>query len=237
MNQMYTPPLTPTNKLILIVTAGVFLLQAVTGALGIINLSQLFSLSASDFSRGLVYQLVTYPFVESQLMNVLFNGLVFWFIGSDLELLWGKRVYTRFLIMITLLVGIIHLLLATLLFKGSSFYLSSLSGLTGLNFALLFAYAFTYPDRQMSFMMLFPMKAKAFCLLLAGIEGYFALFSSAYAAFSHLFAMGLSFLFIRYQNHLVVKSIFQKSLKREKKGKGHLYVVKSDKDEPPKYWQ
>jgi hypothetical protein len=88
----------------------------------------------------------------------------------------------------------------------------------------------------MSLMMIFPMKARTFCWILAGIEGYMALFSNLAASWAHLLAMGISFLIIRYQNRPLIKKALNASFDSRKRSKSHLYVVKDDDQKPPKFW-
>jgi membrane associated rhomboid family serine protease len=125
------------------------------------------ALSSDGFSSGLIYQLITYPFIEASFMGLLFEGLLLWFIGSELESKWGRKFYIEFFLISILSVAPLYLILSKTL--GLS---APLMGITGFNYALLVAYAIIYSERQLMFMMIFPMKAKYFCLLLAGIQLY-----------------------------------------------------------------
>ncbi len=178
MNQMQfqAPRVTPVNKIILIATITLFLLHTILKAVGAFSLVSFVGLSGSGVTSGLIYQFVTYPFVETQMMSALFNSLLIWFIGSEIESMWGKKVYIRFLLLNVLGVGLFFFLVSFLFFHGTHVYETSLHGLNGINFALLIAYATLYPDRQLSLMMIFPMRAQTFCWILAGIEAYMALF-------------------------------------------------------------
>ena len=235
-HQFSAPPLTKINKFILIGTGFCFLLASILKAVGAFNLLSLLGLSGAGLMSGLVFQLVTYPFVEIQLMTFLFNSLVVWFIGSELEAQWGAKVYLRFLLINVVGVAAIFSLVNILFFFGTSVYATSLHGLSGINFSLLIGYALLYPDRQMSLMMIFPMKARTFCWILAGIEAYMALFSNLAASWAHLLAMGISFLIIRYQNRPLIKKALNASFDSRKRSKSHLYVVKDDDQKPPKFW-
>lgn len=236
--QFQAPRLTPVNKVILIATVALFLLHSILKAVGAISLVTFIGLSGSGVTSGLIYQFLTYPFVETQLLSVMFNSLLIWFIGSELETLWGKKVYLRFVLLNVLGVGLFYFLISLLFFHGTHIYGSSLHGLNGINFALLIAYAVLYPDRQLSLMMIFPMRAQTFCWILAGIECYMALFSNINSAWAHLAAMGLSWIIIRFQRTPFLHKVLNHSFEKGKSGrKGHLYVVKDDDQKPPKYWQ
>jgi len=239
MNQMQfqAPRLTPVNKVILIATVSLFLLHSILKAVGAFSLVSLVGLSGTGITSGLVYQFVTYPFIETQLMSAIFNSLLIWFIGSEIESLWGRKVYIRFLFLNVIGVGLFFFLVSFLFFNGTHVFESSLHGLNGINFALLIAYATLYPDRQLSLMMIFPMRAQTFCWILVGIEAYMALFSNITTSWAHLLAMGLSWMIIRFQRNPFLHKVLNKDFQRAKPKKGHLYVVKDDDQKPPKYWQ
>jgi membrane associated rhomboid family serine protease len=237
MNQFQAPPLTKVNKVILITTAVCFIAASILKAIGAFSLVGLLGLSGNGLFHGLIYQLVTYPFVEVQLMSFIFNSLVVWFIGSELESQWGQKVYLRFLLLTVIGVGLVFALVNLIFFFGTSIYFAPLHGLSGINFAVLIAYSLLFPDRQMAFMMVFPMKAKTFCWILAGIEAYMAVFSSLTTSWAHLLAMGISFVVIHFQSNPLIKKALLTSWKPRGKGKKHLYVVKDEDPKPPKYWQ
>ena len=167
-HQFSAPQLTKINKIILITTALVFISFSILKAVGAYNLEMLLGLSAARLMNGLVFQLVTYPFVEITLMGFIFNSLVIWFIGSELEKQWGSKIYLRFLLINVLGVGIIFSLVNLLFFYGTFAYSAPIYGLTGINFALLIGYSLLYPDRQMSLMMIFSHACPDFLLDLSG---------------------------------------------------------------------
>lgn len=235
--QFQAPKLSKINKIILIITGVCFLISAVSQAVGAFSLVQFLGLSASGLLNGLVYQLISYPFVETNLMGFLFNALVVWFIGSELESLWGSKIYLRFLLINVLGVALIFTLVNSLFFFGTTPFFTPLHGLSGVNFAMLIAYAMLYPDRQMSLMMIFPMSARTFCWILAGIEAYMALFSNITASWAHLMAMGISYLIIHFQSRPLIKKVLNSTFQAKKRSKSHLYVVKDEDQKPPKFWQ
>lgn len=235
--QFQAPPITKTNKILLIIAGACFLLGAILKAIGAFSLVSILGLSGGGLFSGMVWQLLTYPFIETQLMNFLFNALLVWFVGSELEGLWGTRIYLRFLLLVTLGVGLIFCGVGLLFFFGTPVYFAPVHGLNGVNFALLIAYAMLYPDRQLSMMMIFPMRARTFCWILVGIEAYMALFSSYLTAWAHLLAMGISYLIIHFQSRPLIKKVLNSTFATKKGGKKHLYVVKDDDQNPPKYWQ
>ncbi len=236
-SQFHAPVLTKINKFILISAGVCFLVASILKAVGAFSLVSVLGLSASGLFHGLIYQLFTYPFIEVQLMNFIFNGLVVWFIGSELESQWGQKIYLRFLLLTILGVGLIYTVVNLLFFFGTQFYSLPIHGLSGINFALLIGYSMLFPDRPMAFMMVFPMRAKTFCWILAGIEVYLAVFSSFTASWAHLLAMVISFMIIHFQNNPLISKALNSTWTKKSPKKKHLYVVKDDDQKPPKYWQ
>jgi membrane associated rhomboid family serine protease len=237
MNQVHAPQLSQTNKWILIATGVLFLVSSVLKAVGAFSLVKVLGLSADGLMSGMVYQLLTYPLIETQLMGFIFNGLLLWFIGSELEAHWGTRFYLKFLLINIIAVGLVLLIISLLFFHGTSVYFSKIHGLAGINFSILVAYATLYPDRPMLFMMIFPLKSKHFCWLLILIEAYMAVFNSFSNSWAHLSAMGASFLLMRFKGRLSGAFRLMPKKKSSRTKQGHLYVVKDDDKNPPKYWQ
>ena len=241
---MQAPPLTRANKVIIISHVVLFLVHSILANTAGISVASLLGLSANGVNSGLVYQFVTFPFVDSSFMSVLFNGLIIWFIGADLEMKWGEKFYLQFLAVASLSAGLIYYVIS--LFASGLGY-APLMGLTGFTYALLMAYAIIYSERQLTFMLLFPMKAKYFCMLLAGIQLYMGIFShGGRAAWAHLTSMGVAFLFLKYRSLKArggLKNWKQEQHKKNMRSK--LSLVKDegkedqDKADPknPRFWQ
>jgi membrane associated rhomboid family serine protease len=247
MNQMQLqmPRLSPINKILIIVSGALFLLDAILTKGAGFSLASALGLSAAGISKGFIFQFLTYPFIERQLLAVIFNGLLLWFLGSELETQWGRKRYVQFLAAACLSAALVYVLLGFTIFSSTAVFSFPLGGLQGVGAALCLAYAILYPDRSFMFMMIFPMKAKWFCALLIGMELYTGFFSPMGAlAWGHLAAMGGAFASLIYFSGSGQKASSKKqfSLKmQKKKGRAHLSLVEEDeKDEqnrPPRYWQ
>ena len=240
--QFHTPPMTKINKIIIITIAAMFVLNTIlTQAMGV-SLIPFLGLNVGGVKSGMVWQLITYPLMEASLMGVIFEGLLIWFIGSELEMKWGPKFYIEFLLVAVLTSGPFYMIIGTV-FPSLGAY--PLMGLTSFTYALLMAYAIIYSERQLTFMLLFPMKAKYFCMLLAAIQLYMGLTSAAGAAsLSHLVAMGSAFVFLNYKS-MKARGVTLESIKKQqhkKKMRGKLHIVEDDskqKADPddPKYFQ
>lgn len=226
---IYLPPLTKLNKTIIIAIAAMFLLTSILSRGFGISLDAVLALSTLGVSKGLIFQLITYPIIGGGLIAVVFNALLFWFIGCDLERQWGVKRYLTFLAVAIIGGGLVFLGITALIYGTLP---TILAGMTGATSALLMAYAILYPDRIFTFMLIFPMKAKYFCMILVAMQLYMAFFSlNALSSWGVLGSMLSGFLYMM----AVSRQSFKIKLPKKKK-KNHLRVVPDD-DTPPKYWQ
>lgn len=229
MQGYQAPPLSRVNKVIVIALVATFVLGSFAQKVLGFPLQGLLGLIPTEVLGLRAYTLVTYPWYESELMSVLFNGLAIWFLGSELEVNWGERVYIKFLATCVVLTGVSFSLLGMVFGLGGL-----LVGSAGLTYALCVAYAVLYPDRRFLLMFAFPVKALWFCLIMAGIELYMGFFSGNPAAWGHLISMGLAFLMIRYQNWGPV-AWWLRGPSKKPRSASHLRLVKEER-EKPKYW-
>ena len=185
-------------------------------------------------SKYFGWQFVTYMFIHSPgIFHILFNMFVLWMFGSELERLWGSRLFLVYYLfcgvgaMMVYLAGILTYIFG---FGGDMSVLSRpVVGASGAVFGLLLAYGYIYSERVIYFMMIFPMKARNFTLLIAGIELVNVLnhgFGSPIANLAHLggIVSGLAFLKIWkiWQRLLVLRW-------KKLKGRVHLKILK-DRD-------
>lgn len=243
--QIYLPKLTFVNKVLISLSAGVFILDFILTkftALG--ALSNFFGLSASAVFSGHIYNIITYPFLSNSLIEVILNCLMLWLMGSEFEANWGTKRYLSFIA--TTVIGGALLFLAVIgVFFGSNgaLYSFPLTGFAGIVGALCLAYAVIYPERIFSFLMVIPVKAKYFCMILVIISLYQGVASPAgIGAWGQLGAILSAYLFmvaISHRNFLSLSDKMSKmtQAKGAKKSKAKLTIVKDDNDVPPKYWQ
>jgi membrane associated rhomboid family serine protease len=194
--------LTGVNRFLVIVITIIFVVDSILLRMDNQVLHQILALSASSFFNGLFFQLFTYPFLSEGLMNLIFNGLLLWFIGMEIENLWGKKKYILFLTVATMISGLIFILISTIFGVGAL----PLYGISSLTNALLVVYALLYPNRQLLFMLTIPMPAKYFCLVLLGIQLYLGFFSPAASlAWGTVGGMLFAFLFLRFKLSKILK--------------------------------
>lgn len=150
----------------------------------------LWSLPTQNF---MPWQLLTYGFLHARgdLMHILFNMLMLWMFGRDLEYAMGERRFLIYYIVCVVGAGIVQLIVGSLT---GSFGITV--GASGGVYGILLAYGMTYPNRMI--MMMFPpipMKAKYLVMLLGLFELYlgFSGRSPGVANFAHLGGMLFGF--------------------------------------------
>jgi membrane associated rhomboid family serine protease len=235
MNQMYLPKLSRVNKFIIGAMVAFFILNAILSSFAGLSLVKLMGLSLDGIQNGFVFQFVTYPLVASGLMDVVFTGLLIWFLGSDLEKMWGQKNYISYLLLTAVFTGLFYLLISLV---NSKLAVYPIYGMSIFSSAMCVSYAVIYPDRVFQFFMLIPVKAKYFCLILAGMSLYNGIFSPGGAvAWAQLFSMGIGFGFVFFVRSKYYHGIFGRlSFKGRRKSKANLKIVKDDQ-KPPRYWQ
>jgi membrane associated rhomboid family serine protease len=180
-----TPKLTPCVKGLIIANAAVFFVQMFTGGTyGIVTGYGAMNPVAAFYYFQL-WRPVTYMFLHSQenFFHILFNMLSLWWFGTELEDIWGKRKFLLFYFVCGIGSGFFTL-----------FYLLVnpeiiVIGASGAVLGLLTAYAFYYPQRQVLFFGLFPMRMRTLVLGYAAISVIFS-FTGRNGDVSHIVHLG-----------------------------------------------
>jgi membrane associated rhomboid family serine protease len=141
---------------------------------------------------------VTYGFMHStsSLMHIIFNMLMLWMFGRDIEGIMGARRFLIYYMTCVVGAGIIQLLVGVLQGGGAPTV-----GASGGVFGILLAYGMAFPDRRI--MLMFPpipMKAKYFVIMLGLFElslGFSGV-NNGVANFAHLGGMLFGFWLIKY---------------------------------------
>lgn len=162
-------PLTPAVRALVILNVALFLLGRVVPMLSI----WLGLVPALVFERWWFWQPVTYMFLHDGLFHLLFNMLVLWMFGVDLERRWGTRFFARFYFVSGVGAAATTLLLSLLPFEFSQeMYASGTVGASGAIYGLLVAFAMMYPDRPILVFLLFPLPARVAVILFGAIALY-----------------------------------------------------------------
>lgn len=229
--QMQLPSIDRVNKIFIISLVSVFLVNAFAGFANL-SLFNYLSLSLQSLSSGKIWTLFTYVLLPGGLIELIFNALIIWFIGSELSQGWGEKRYLQFIFVTTLGAAIISLGINAAM---SGF--GSLSGASAFCSALCVAYGVINPERTMYFFF-FPLQAKWFVAILVGMNLYNGIFSSAggILAWSQLGAMACGYTWMVW-----ISSPRKKTTTKQKKAKiknSHLSIVKEspeDSEDKPTY--
>ncbi|HKQ98185.1 MAG TPA: rhomboid family intramembrane serine protease [Candidatus Polarisedimenticolia bacterium] len=183
---------TPGIKGLVIANGVVFALQMAARLMGKGGLEPIFGLHPSVAFLDLwLWQLVTYMFLHSTstILHIVFNMLFLWLFGTEVERAWGTRAFLRYYFVC----GIGGALTTSLLFWNSTTI-----GASGAVFGVMLAYGMLFPNRQILFWFLFPMRAISFVLLSIGIELYSLLsLEDGVAHIAHLGGMLFGYLYLK----------------------------------------
>ncbi len=143
-----------------------------------------------------VWQLFTYMFLHGDIWHILFNMLVLWMFGCELERFWGTKEFFRYYVICGVGAGLVHLLLN---FNSAIPVL----GASGAIFGVLAAFGLTFPDMIITFLLFFilpvQLRAKYLVMIVAAIALYLGVRGPAdgVAHFAHLGGMLVGFLYLK----------------------------------------
>lgn len=252
MNRHASPiqviPLTPIVKWLIFLTVGVwFFLQVIVEGFFKFPLTSYFSLRPDRILfEGFVWQVFTYIFLHSlQVTHILFNMLMLWFFGSELEQRWGSRFFLSYYLVCGVGAGILYVLGMALyaLVSGHTIGLRvPVIGASGAIFGLLFAYGKIFGERIVHVFMVFPMKAKYFVMIMGVVEFLSMMTASQMgdevAYLAHLGGLLTGFLYLWTWGH-TQRFLWNRKMQQKHKGRNLRLVVDNEKNEKgagPKYW-
>lgn len=150
----------------------------------------------SVLHRAAVWQLVTYMFLHAGVMHLLFNMLALWMFGSAIEQTWGTRRFLRFYFICGVGAGIC-VVFANLIF-GDEY--QRVIGASGAIYGLLLAFGMLFPEQELLFMLLFPIKAK-YLVMIFGAIAFLGSFQTGgtVSNLAHLGGMLVGYVYIKSQ--------------------------------------
>ncbi len=151
-------------------------------------------------TRGWLWQVVTYAFVHADIVHLLFNMLVVWMFGVDLERRWGATAFTKFYFICGIGAGLTVLAVSLLPFDAARpIYVASTIGASGACYGLLMAWALLFPTREILLFFVFPVQAR-YAVLIFGAMAFFSGASSGggtVAHFAHLGGLVVGYLYLK----------------------------------------
>ncbi len=210
--QLAMPKLTPVVKWLLIILGSLFLLFLVEerGWLGPLKIAKylvLFpDLVIGDRRSGewvwhlQLWRLLTYPFVNvvvgGDVTSILWSGLSLYFFGPDLEEALGKRRFVAFLLLCTVLTGLIATLFA--LFDPVRFTMPVL-GVSITALSLTAAWGTRFPNRRLLFP---PIAGKWLVVAILVLELVMILARGSQTPAASISAIAFGYLLMRYWDRI-----------------------------------
>src|SRR5262249_1466669 len=189
-------PITPGVKALLIANVSVFGLQVLADKVGHLAIEGIFGLTPQTvIKNGWLFQLVTYMFLHSTgwLGHLLLNMLMLWMFGTEVERVWGTRGFLRYYFVCGIGAG-----LGPCLFNSPVYPTIPATRASGAIVGVMLAYGLLYPNRQIFFWFIFPMRAISFVMLCTGIELFSLLgIQDGVAHFAHLGGMLSGYLYMK----------------------------------------
>src|SRR6266851_3460658 len=240
--------ITPGVKLLVLVCAGVFLLQTFIALLAPPWVTEWFlkwfALIPIAVIPGLrIWQPLTYVFLHGGLFHLLINMLMLWMFGRELELVWGKRRFLNFFCICGVGAGLIELLVKTIpVFFGSLPSVTPTIGASGAIFGILMANAVLFPDRRIWLIPLpITIPMRPYVAVMGAIE-FFSTLGSGGDNVSHVCHLGgmlVGYLYLRRGSFLynVRNTVTDWQHKRNRK-RFEVYINKHKKEPPsrPDNW-
>ncbi len=227
--------LSPFVKWVIIICTASFLIGKLTLAAGSMFWIRAFGLTPAMVSGYFtLWQLVTYIFMHGGLWHLLFNMFALWMFGGELERSWGTREFGAFFLLVGTVVGLLYVVFASglplIIDAGNPGQV--LIGSSGAIFGVLAAYGVCYPNRQILFMLIFPVPAKYFVLLLAGIELFMIWSPSNVSHFAHLSGMLVAYIYLKKDWNL--SSVSDRFYERKRRRQIRLVEQQQEREEHDK---
>lgn len=190
--------------------------------------------------RGEIWRFVSWAFVQSDPLTLLFGGFMLFSIGGQLSFVWGEKRLLATFAGLTLGASFVTVVLALFWAPANSPHLGMWPVVNG----LIFMWAMLFPDRQVNIWGILPVTGKTIALLLVfgtllyglaagGIAGLGA-FTPHFAALGIGYALSRGNLPTRRWKLQAREWLAEREFKRRSK---HLKVIKKNgsKDEPPRW--
>ncbi len=185
-------PRTPITTALLVLNAVVFFLGMWIEEKRIFPFQQTFALSLAGLKAGNYWQLLTYQFLHSGTLHILFNSWGIFVIGRAVEMTLGGRHYLRLYLLSGVVGGLMQMLGAVLAPAHFGGYVVGASA--GL-FGLVAAFSMLYPEQRLTVLLFFviPISMKAKTLLwvvtVYALIGMMGVFEDNIAHAAHLGGM------------------------------------------------
>jgi membrane associated rhomboid family serine protease len=225
---------TPAVKTLIIACVIAFLLQIVDQMFGARSFTGLFGLVPSSVTQHYyLWQLATYIFLHGTFFHILFNMFGLYMFGSELELTWGTRQFTKFFF----ICGIGAAAITVLISPHSD---TAVIGASGAIFGLLVAYGVLFPDRLIYLYLIIPIKAKWFVVIYGAINFLSALSvnSGGVAYVTHVGGMACAFVYLKRGRMIPdLRGRYDKWQRNRLRRKFEVYYNERHRDDDQQKWR
>jgi len=196
----YVPGFPKGVKWLLITNVAVFVLGFFAGLAKLDRPLAYLALTPEAVVHGFyIWQLATYMFLHGGFGHIIWNMLALWMFGADLEQVWGTRRFIQFYFFCGIGAGICVVLANYLLPWGNPSIPTI--GSSGAIFGILLVYAMLFPDRDILWAFLIPIKVKYFVMIVGAIA-FMASFgpNTGVSEFAHLGGLLFGYLYVKTPN-------------------------------------
>lgn len=194
MNQFGFGSPTPQVTSLLIIIIASYLAFAIFGNtyIGAMLYSKMVLDPSSVINSWELWRLVSYAFLHDSgsPMHVIFNALLLYMVGCQLEDRWGEK---RFLIFIvsSIIVGALLVVACFLLGLGGSIVI----GFSAATVGLLVAWGLAFPEQQIYILGILPLSGRSMVYVTIGLEILFAFSASDTSSAAHFGGIITAFIF------------------------------------------
>ncbi len=151
-------------------------------------------------TRGYVWQLATYAFVHADITHILFNMLIVWMFGVELEQRWGSAAFLKFYAVTGIGAALTVIAVSLLpIAPAKAMFISATIGASGACYGLLMAWALLFPTREILLFFVFPVQAR-YAVLIFGALAFFSGWGASggtVAHFAHLGGLVVGYLYLK----------------------------------------
>lgn len=185
--------------LIIWVTLAAFVLQLLGSFARVPWVEEFLALSGAGLRRGMIWQPLTYMFLHDtgNLLHILLNLLILWFIGREVEYFIGAPAFARLYLLGGLTGAVVWLCF-------NFFTAGYLLGASAAVLATVIAFATLFPDREVTFLVFFVLpvrlKARVLALILIAFDivPLLARTDTHIAHLAHLGGALVGYVYIKY---------------------------------------
>lgn len=220
------PEITPVVKMLLIANGALFFFTYLSHDLTIFFIKNFSLIPYTVTHHFQVWRLVSYMFLHGGFTHLLFNMLFLWWFGSELEILWGPKLFIKYYFITGLGGGLFHLVQPNSPIP--------VIGASAAIMGIMLAYGLKWPDRKILIWFVLPVKMKwlvLFSLIVAFLgsvnmtEGY------GIAHLAHLGGMVVGFLYLNWNRILWKMRDLRYRKKREQRYKKFTILDGKKKDD------